>query len=138
MRLAMRIQAILYAALSLSLLPACQTERPRATAISQAAGLPDHDPALAHRLVAEGALLLDVRTPDEYADRHIDGALNFPVDELSSRADDLAKLSGNDRKKPIVVYCGTGKRAARAKALLTSQGYEAVTNLGGIDDWARD
>jgi phage shock protein E len=99
--------------------------------------LPDRDPALAHRLVVAGALLLDVRTPAEYADRHIDGAANLPVDELRARPVDVDKLTGGDRDKPIVVYCGSGKRAARAKQVLVEAGYRHVTNLGGIEDWDR-
>lgn len=99
--------------------------------------LPDHDPVLAHRLVESGAVLLDVRTPAEYAEGHIDGANNIPVDEIAARSSDLDKLTGGDRDKPIVVYCGSGKRAARAKQALLTSGYDHVTNLGGIGDWNR-
>jgi len=93
--------------------------------------LPDRDPALAHRLVASGAVLVDVRTPEEFAARHIDGAINVPVDALESRLADVSK----DTSKPIVVYCGSGRRAGRAKQILVDHGYSQVTNLGGIDDW---
>ncbi len=124
-------------ALASSVAPACNRETPVAppSEAPAKAGLDDHDPVLAHRLVSEGALLLDVRTPSEYADRHLQGAVNVPVDNLQSRSEDLAKLTGGDKKKAIVVYCAAGRRAARAKKLLLDEGYERVTNLGGIDDW---
>jgi len=82
-------------------------------------------------------VLLDVRTPPEYAEHHIDGAANIPVDELVARSTEIERLTGSDKAKPIVVYCHSGKRAARAKMLLLEAGYQQVTNLGGIDDWDR-
>ncbi len=105
------------------------------TQTSAAAPLPDRDPALAHKLVAEGAVLIDVRTPEEYAERHIEGAVNVPVDDVASHPEQVTKLTGGDVHKPVVVYCRSGKRAGRAKEALVSQGHDRVTNLGGIDDW---
>ena len=99
--------------------------------------LPDRDPALAHELVAKGALLLDVRTPKEFGEKHLDGALNVPVDDLPGRLAEIEKLSAGDKQKPIVVYCKSGGRAGRAKAALLEAGFGRVTNLGGIDDWDR-
>lgn len=75
---------------------------------------------------------MDVRTPEEYAARHIDGAINIPVDDLESR---IAEVSKGDTSKPVVVYCHSGNRAGRAKKILVDHGYSQVTNLGGIDDW---
>lgn len=76
-------------------------------------------------------MLVDVRTPEEYASRHIEGAINIPVDEIESRLADVSK----DTSKPVVVYCHSGNRAGRAKKILVEHGYSQVTNLGGIDDW---
>ena len=124
----------------LSILPACGKDAPAPTAAAEAphaAGLPNRDPALAHRLVAAGGVLIDVRTKEEYAGKHIDGAVNVPVDDLQSRLPEIEKLTGGDKKKPIVVYCQAGGRAGRAKTMLTGAGYEQVTNLGGIADWDR-
>lgn len=122
----------------LLLLPACSKDAgPPAASGSTApaaAGLPDRDPALAHKLVGEGAVLLDVRTPEEYATKHLDGAVNVPVDEIDARMGEVDKLAG-DKKKAIVVYCQAGGRAARAKEALLKAGHQQVTNLGGIDDW---
>ena len=132
----MRLPTILVA---LALM-ACRTENttapPSASAQNSTASaqtvLPDRDPALAHKLVANGAVLIDVRTPEEYAERHIDGAINIPVDALESR---LAEVSKGDTSKPVVVYCHSGNRAGRAKKILVEHSYSQVTNLGGIDDW---
>jgi phage shock protein E len=87
------------------------------------------DGAEAKRLVAEGALLLDVRTPDEYAAGHVGGAVNIPVQVLGQR---LSEVGAKDR--PVVVYCKSGGRSARAAAELRQAGY-AVHDLGGIGNW---
>lgn len=110
---------------------------PAAPAAPAAGGLPDRDPALAHDLVAKGALLLDVRTKEEYDGKHLDGATNISIQELDGRMADVDKLVGGDKTKPIVVYCGSGRRAATAKEKLVAAGYTQVTNLGGIADWDR-
>jgi rhodanese-related sulfurtransferase len=135
--LASLVTAALLAATLLALAPGCSRETPAPPAASAAPALPDRDPALAHRLVAAGGVLLDVRSPDEYAGKHVDGAVNVPVDDIAGRLAEVEKLTGGDKKKPIVVYCQMGGRAARAKGILTKAGYEQVTNLGGVDDWDR-
>ena len=119
-------------------LAGCSRETPPAPATTnsnQSASLPDRDPALARKLVSEGAVLLDVRTVEEYSERHLDKAVNVPVDKLNGQMSEIEKLTSGDKSKPIVVYCQAGGRAGRAKTMLTSAGYTQVTNLGGIDDW---
>jgi rhodanese-related sulfurtransferase len=88
------------------------------------------DGAGAHRLVAAGATLLDVRTPEEFAGGHVEGARNVPVDELT------AGLASVPRGRPVVVYCASGMRSARAAAELARAGFDA-RDLGGIDAWGR-
>ncbi|WP_437720837.1 rhodanese-like domain-containing protein [Sorangium sp. So ce861] len=110
---------------------------PRFLGSQTADRLLDLDPALARRLVASGGLLLDVRTGEEYADRHIEGAVNIPIGELKGRLAEIERLTGSDKRTPIVVYCASGRRAQQAKDVLLEAGYERVTNLGGIDDWNR-
>lgn len=92
------------------------------------------DPEAARKLIASGAVVLDVRTAGEYAGEHLPNAVNIPVQELPTRLDEVAKLVANDKTKPIVVYCGTGKRAGKAKAELDAAGYSRVVNGGGLDD----
>jgi phage shock protein E len=84
----------------------------------------------AHRLVASGARLVDVRAPAEFAAGHLPGAVNVPVAELPGR---LAELEPRDR--PIVVYCHTGARAARAARALRNAGFSSVHNLGAMGRW---
>ncbi len=81
-----------------------------------------------HALVAAGGTLLDVRTQAEFDARHLDGALLIPVDELGSR---IAEVPTG---QPVVVYCRSGARSARAATMLREAGYE-VHDLGSIDNW---
>ena len=88
------------------------------------------DSSEARRLVAAGAALIDVRTPEEFATGHISGARNIPVDELSGR---LAEVG--QRSRPVVVYCSAGVRSARAAQILTAAGFKRVCNLGPMSAW---
>jgi rhodanese-related sulfurtransferase len=72
-------------------------------------------------------VVLDVRTSAEYADGHIPGAINIPHDELAGRIEELANARGSD----IVVYCGSGKRAAIALGVLEKQGFTRLYHLAG-------
>lgn len=69
--------------------------------------------------------LIDARSPGEYAESHIDGARNVPHDDLEQHLDALPAALD----ETIVVYCRTGKRAARLKAQLTERGYSDVRVL---------
>lgn len=77
------------------------------------------------------AVLLDVRTEQEFASGHINGAVLIPVDEITAR---LAELP-EDKNTPIIVYCRSGNRSATAARLLTKAGYRSVYDLGGINSW---
>ncbi len=88
------------------------------------------EPSRAHALVQEGAALIDVRSPEEYAAGHIEGAKNIPVDEIGDRAAEVGDVHG-----PVVVYCRSGIRSARAKSTLEAAGFHHVHNLGGMNRW---
>jgi phage shock protein E len=92
------------------------------------------DPAAARRAMAAGAVVIDVRTSEEYAEAHLPGAINLPVQELPTRLGEVGALVSGDRTRPIVVYCGSGARAAKAKAQLEAEGYSSVVNGGGLHD----
>ncbi len=79
--------------------------------------------------ILAGAKIIDVRTPDEYADGCYPGAVNIPVNQLPQR---MSEVGSKD--KPIVVYCASGSRSSVAQAMLKAQGYADVTNAGGLDD----
>jgi phage shock protein E len=81
--------------------------------------------------VSEAALVIDVRSPSEYASGHLERAINVPVDELDGRLSELDAALGGDRTKKIAVYCGSGRRSEAARVLLQKAGFSAVTNAGG-------
>jgi phage shock protein E len=89
------------------------------------------NPAEVRELVKNGAKLLDVRTPQEFAAGHIEGALNVPVHELPSRL----TAAGPDKSAPVVVYCRSGARSARAAGMLKEAGYTRVYDLGAMSRW---
>jgi len=74
--------------------------------------------------VNNGAFLVDVRTPAEFSAGSVKGAVNIPLDKVSSQ---LAKFKD---KKNIVVFCRSGNRSAQAKSILEQNGFRNVTNGG--------
>lgn len=76
-------------------------------------------------LVNKGAQIIDVRTEGEYAQGHVKGALNIPLQSLQSN---LSKIK---KDKPVITCCASGMRSASAKALLKSNGFAEVVNGGG-------
>ena len=77
-------------------------------------------------LVAKGAQLIDVRTPAEFKQGHLHGAINIPLQSLD------ANFSKIRKDKPVITYCASGMRSAAAKKVLRSKGYETVYNGGGL------
>ncbi len=85
---------------------------------------------LKERLKSEREQVLDARTPREYAEGHIPGAVNIPAPDLRARADEL------DRSRPVVAVCQSGGRAGLAASLLLQRGFQDVAILsGGMTDW---
>lgn len=74
-----------------------------------------------------GAVLLDVRTPQEYRAGHIPGSVNAPLDALGGP---IAVPGGKDA--PLFVYCHSGARSRQAVGLLAKMGYLHAKNIGGI------
>jgi phage shock protein E len=101
---------------------------------AQPAPLPDRDIALAKKLMAEGAVVIDVRTAQEVAGGMVAGAHHIPIQELASRMGEVDKLAGGDKSKPFVLYCASGGRSGSAKQMLLKAGYTQVTNAGGYSD----
>lgn len=75
----------------------------------------------------KNAVLLDVRTVEEYRQGHIEGSLNIPLQNIRSVKNSISAL-----EKPIYVHCLSGSRSAQAASVLKSMGYINVTNIGGI------
>lgn len=91
---------------------------------------------LAARLAAgEAPLVVDVRTPEEFATGRVPGARNLPHTELPDRLTEL----GPDRAREVVVYCERGGRAGEAEAALRAAGFTAVRHLeGDMSAWRRE
>lgn len=77
------------------------------------------------------AIILDVRTLEEFEKKHIPNALLIPIEDL--RKDDFAKIP--DKNATILIYCRTGRRANEAAQLLADKGYKNIHAFGGIVDW---
>ncbi len=89
------------------------------------------DPARGESLVADGAMLIDVRTPAEYEEGHIEGAVLASLEsgEFEARLEDL------DVGMSYVLYCRTGNRSATAASLMAERDFERVYDMGGIVEW---
>lgn len=79
----------------------------------------------------EKIIVLDVRTEEEYMEKHIPNSILIPVESIDKDAP--AKLS--DKNATIFVYCKSGRRSAIAVEVLTLMGYSNVYDLGGLDHW---
>ena len=75
-------------------------------------------------LIKQGAQIVDVRTPQEFAQAHANGSRNIPLNELNVRVAEL------ERSKPVVVCCASGARSSMAKTLLERAGFTSVHNAG--------
>jgi phage shock protein E len=75
-------------------------------------------------IIEQGAFLVDVRTPGEFAGGHVKGSVNIPLDRVSSQ------LSKFRNKKNIIVFCRSGARSGQAKSILERNGITNVVNGG--------
>ena len=89
------------------------------------------DAAITQMAEEDNFILLDVRTPEEFADGHIPGALNIPNENIGEN--DIAELP--DKEQRIYVYCRSGNRSKQASAKLVNLGYTNVVEIGGIIDY---
>ncbi|MCA9781300.1 MAG: rhodanese-like domain-containing protein [Candidatus Eremiobacteraeota bacterium] len=87
-------------------------------------------PESAKQLIDSGALVVDVRSEEEFQSGHLEGALNVPHTEIE---ENLAAF-GADKEKPNVVYCRSGRRSGIAKEVLEKNGFTSVHNGGGYED----
>ena len=79
-------------------------------------------------------IILDVRTPEEFADKHIPGAINIPNETIST--EEIPELP--DKDQLILVYCRSGNRSKQASEKLAALGYTNIVEFGGINDWPRE
>jgi rhodanese-related sulfurtransferase len=89
-------------------------------------------PDFAKKITDSSVVLLDVRTPAEFASGHIAGATNIDF-ESGTFASDIQKI---DKSKSYAVYCRSGNRSAQATAIMAKDGFKSIFNLdGGINNW---
>ncbi len=79
-------------------------------------------------------IILDVRTPTEFAEKHIPNAINIPNETIGT--DEIPGLP--NKKQLILVYCRSGNRSKQASEKLAALGYTNVIEFGGINDWTGD
>ena len=79
----------------------------------------------------EGYVILDVRTPEEFAAGHIAGAILIPDYEIREKAESIL----TDKDQLILVYCRSGRRSKNAANELAALGYTNIKEFGGINNW---
>ena len=92
---------------------------------------PDINQGVKESETVSGAVLLDVRTAQEYREGHIPGSKNVPLQQLEK----AAAVAG-DKDTPLFVYCYSGSRSRQAAGILKRMGYTKVNNIGGIAAYA--
>jgi rhodanese-related sulfurtransferase len=90
------------------------------------------EPARAAALIEDGAQVVDVRTAEEHAAGHIEGAVHVPLERLDAEAGQL------DRDRPIVFYCRAGNRSGMAAEAFSNSGWDAHSVAGGLLAWDED
>lgn len=76
-------------------------------------------------------IILDVRTAEEFVDKHIPGAINIPNETIGT--EEISELP--DKEQLILVYCRSGNRSKQASEKLVKLGYTNIVEFGGIKDW---
>ena len=109
------------------LLAACGASQPTYKQISQ-------DEAMQMMKDESGYLIVDVRTPEEFAEGHIPGAINVPNEEIGTEMPDALP----DKDQLLLVYCRRGNRSKEASQKLADMGYTNVYEFGGIETWTGD
>lgn len=75
--------------------------------------------------IAKGAIIIDVRSPGEFAGGHIKGSKNIPLNEISTKIDEI-----KNQNKPVITCCASGMRSSQATSILKQNGIDAL-NGGG-------
>ena len=79
-------------------------------------------------------IILDVRRPDEFAEGHIPGAINYANEDIIDKEPEVLP----DKNQTIYVYCRSGNRSKQASEKLANMGYKNIIEFGGIIDWTGD
>ena len=82
------------------------------------------NPADIQTMLAQGAKVIDVRSPGEFAQAHVPGSINVPLDQLTRRIDELKRLNA-----PLLLCCASGMRSGQAQMILSAHNLD-VQNVG--------
>ncbi len=105
-----------------------------ALSLAANASLPDVNVKQVAAMQGKGALLIDVREADEYAQGHASGSTLIPLGQLANRLTEIASY----KNKPVVLICRSGRRSGQALALLEKAGFSAAANIeGGMNAWQK-
>lgn len=115
-------------------LGASVTMNPLTAGISYAMDYKDISAQQAHEMMTSGAKLriIDVRTPEEFAQGHVPNAVNVPLDDI--RSGKIPFVMG-DKNATYLLYCRSGRRSGMAAGVLADKGWKNIYNFGGILDW---
>lgn len=80
-------------------------------------------------LIQSGALLIDVRTKEEFDAGHLEGAVNIPWEDTAA----LKQAIGDDKQRQVVLYCRSGNRSGKSIAMLEAEGYTRLHNGTGLE-----
>lgn len=89
------------------------------------------DEAVAMMAEESGYIILDVRTPEKFSEKHIPNAINIPNENIGT--DEISALP--DKDQLIMVYCRSGRRSKEVAEKLVKLGYTNIVEFGGIIDW---
>jgi rhodanese-related sulfurtransferase len=124
-------RTLLATALALALAGTACSPRPAAARDEAATPQPGVvDARTARALVGAGVRVVDVRTPAEFAQGHVAGAINIPFDEIGRRAAEIGPPG-----TPVLLYCRSGRRSGIAAGTLRGLGYERLYDLQRYDAW---
>jgi len=84
---------------------------------------------LAWPMIESGVLLVDVRTPEEFAEGHLEGAINIDWENTEA----LIAAIGEDKQRPVVFYCRSGNRVGKSMLVLAAKGYNNIYNATGLE-----
>lgn len=129
----MRSALAVLVSLTLCAAPSCGLLGPPAPTSEIVGGIRTINASQLERERAEGRvhLLVDVRTPEEYADGHVPGALNIPLDQLDAHMGELATY----KQTEVHLICRSGSRSLAASQALLARGYLPVNVGGGTEGW---
>jgi rhodanese-related sulfurtransferase len=113
--------------MALLLLTGCAAQAQKAPSYRQI----NMDDAIAIMEAESDYIILDVRTPEEFSEKHIPGAINVANETIGS--EEITELP--DKDQLILVYCRSGNRSKQASEKLVALGYTNIVEFGGINDW---